>query len=262
MPPCMLAPLLLIATLALLIGAQRNERRGFERFRAIEDTGERQRIFRRWAIRGCALYLGMPLVGLALLGRIHALWIFPHEFAPLLPYAPVFSLGDSTFLTPLLIGAFGGLVLGGGILILRSRRPARAKRAFDISPMVPRNRTERLHILPVILNAGVSEEVCFRLYVPLLATLCGAPTWAAFLAAALLFGWLHRYQGWLGVLLSGAVGTALAVFYVGAMGLTLPITVHLALNLNALLLRPAIQRRFRARTAIDTDNTPVTPSPN
>jgi len=259
MPPHMLAPLLLIATLALLVWAQRNDRRGFERFRTIEDTLQRQRIFRRWAVRGCALYLGMPLAGLALLGRLQALWDFPHEFAPLLPYAPVFAVDDIAFLGPVLIGALGGLVLGGSILVLRSRRPAKPKHALDISPMVPRNRAETLHILPVILNAGVSEEVCFRLYVPLLATLCGAPAWAAFLAATLLFGWLHRYQGWLGVLLTGAVGATLAVFYVGAMGLALPVAVHLLLNLNALLLRPAIQRRFR-RTAIDTDNTPVTPS--
>jgi len=255
----LIAPLVLIATLALLAWSQRNDRRGFERFRAIEDTALRQRIFLRWAMKGCALYLGMPLLGLALVGRVDALWTFPEEFWPLLAYAPVLPVEDDAFLGAILGGALGGVVLGVAILFLRRRRQARPARATAISPMQPRNRAETLRILPLILNAGVSEEVCFRLYVPLLFTLSGAPAWAAFLATTLIFGWLHRYQGWLGIVLTGVVGALLAAFYIGAMGLAFPIVVHLVLNLNALILRPAIQRWFR-RAPIDSGNTPVTPS--
>ncbi|MEP9358566.1 CPBP family intramembrane glutamic endopeptidase [Sphingomonas sp. KR3-1] len=243
----LMPPVALIATLALLAWFHRNDRRNFERFRKIEDTRLRQRAFLRGAMKACALYLGMPLVGLVLLGRIDALWIFPREFWPLLPYAPVFALTDPTFLAEAAAGALGGAVLGMAILFRRRRGPRKPARALDITPMLPRNRAETLHILPLILNAGVSEEICFRLYVPLLITMCGAPAWAAFLAAAMLFGWLHRYQGWLGVVLTGVIGAALAACYVGTTGLVFPIVLHLLTNLNALILRPAIQKRFRAR---------------
>ncbi|MBL7599182.1 CPBP family intramembrane metalloprotease, partial [Escherichia coli] len=48
----------------------------------------------------------------------------------------------------------------------------------------------------------------------------------------------------LGILLTGAVGTVLAALYFAAMGLALPIAVHLVINFNALIVRPALQRRF------------------
>ncbi|WP_171012486.1 MULTISPECIES: CPBP family intramembrane glutamic endopeptidase [unclassified Sphingomonas] len=240
----LVAPVLLIMSLGVLAWFQRNDLRAFRRFREIEDTARRQRTFLRWARNACAMYLGMPLVGLALLGRIEALWTFPAEFAPLLAYAPVFPVGDRVFLGTMFASVLGGIALGVTLLYLRGRRPAGARRVLDISPMLPRNRAEALHLLPVILNAGVSEEICFRLYLPLLLALCGAPAWAAFLAATLIFAWLHRYQGWLGILLTGAVGTVLAALYFAAMGLALPIAVHLVINFNALIVRPALQRRF------------------
>jgi uncharacterized protein len=241
--------LVLAVTLALLLWFHRHDRRNFERFRAIEDSRRRQRIFLRGALKGAALYLAMPAIGLALIGRIEALWHFPREFAPLLPYVLIFDFADPAFLGAVGTGVAGGLVVGAALLFLRRRRPAKPRRALDFTPMVPRNRAEMLHILPLILNAGVSEEVCFRLHIPLLITLCGAPAWAGFLAASALFGWLHRYQGWLGILTTGLIGAVLAYFYLGALSLAVPIALHLLANLNALILRPAIQRRFRAPAA-------------
>ncbi|WP_163361569.1 hypothetical protein, partial [Enterobacter hormaechei] len=66
----LVAPVLLIMSLGVLAWFQRNDLRAFRRFREIEDTARRQRTFLRWARNACAMYLGMPLVGLALLGRI------------------------------------------------------------------------------------------------------------------------------------------------------------------------------------------------
>lgn len=73
----LVAPALLIASLAALARFQRSDVRSFRRFRAIEDTQRRQRTFLRWARNACAMYLGVPLLGLALLGRVEALWRFP-----------------------------------------------------------------------------------------------------------------------------------------------------------------------------------------
>ncbi len=52
-------------------------------------------------------------------------------------------------------------------------------------------------------SAGVVEEVFFRLYLPLLLVMAGMSAMAAFAAAVLPFALLHRYQGWIGVIVAG-----------------------------------------------------------
>jgi membrane protease YdiL (CAAX protease family) len=242
------APLLLIASLAVLVWFQRNDVRSFKRFREIEDSARRQRVFLRWARNACLMYLGVPLLGLALLGRIDALWRFPGRlFGPLLLVTPGFD--------PDLLGLMGGGVLGGviagAVLALRRRKRSRAPRTvpgLDITPMMPRNRAELLRVIPLAVNAGISEEVFFRLYLPLLITLCGAPPAFAFIAVTLIFGLLHRYQGWLGVIFTTALGAIFALLYLGAISLLAPIVFHVLINLNALVLRPALALRFPPRS--------------
>ncbi|WP_257215046.1 CPBP family intramembrane glutamic endopeptidase [Sphingomonas sp. R-74633] len=243
----LMPPLILLASLAALIWFQRNDVRSFTRFRAIEDSAHRQRVLLRWARNACLMYLGVPLIGLALLGRVEALWNFPAPFGPLLLVTPGFD--------PDLLGLMGGGVLGGAIagaaLALRRRKRTKAAKpvpGLDITPMMPRNRAELLRVIPLAVNAGISEEVFFRLYLPLLITLCGAPPAFAFVATTLIFGLLHRYQGWLGVLVTTALGAIFALLYLGAVTLLAPIIFHVLINLNALVLRPAIALRFRPRT--------------
>ncbi len=239
-----MAPALLVASLAVLAWFRRNDVRGFGRLRAIEDTQERQRAFLRWTRNACALYLGVPLIGLALLGRLDALWTFPDAFAPLTPAMPDFRISS-----PLVLGLMVGALFGGGalgaMLRLGRRRPARP--ALDITAMLPRNRAELLRVVPLAVNAGISEEIFFRLYLPLLIVLSGGAPAFAFIASTLLFGLLHRYQGWLGMALATLLAALFAALYLGTGGLAAPIFVHLLIDFNALVLRPAIALRFPAR---------------
>lgn len=252
--PAPMPVLLLVASLAVLIWFQRNDVRGFKRFRSIEDSAARQRTFLRWARNACLMYLGVPLIGLALLGRIGALWAFPMQL-----------FRDALTVTPALDGATLGLmavaVLTGGLIGLGLRKllgkpdylrkaylgkPARPVPGLDITPMLARNRAELLRVIPLAVNAGISEEVFFRLYLPLLITMCGAPPVFAFIAATLIFGLLHRYQGWLGVIVTTVLGAVFALLYLGALTLLAPIAFHLLINLNSLVLRPALMLRFPA----------------
>ncbi|MBB4837546.1 membrane protease YdiL (CAAX protease family) [Sphingomonas kyeonggiensis] len=246
MTHALIAPAVLAVTLTALAWLHRGGRRRFDRFRGIEDSADRRRTYLRWAAHGCLSNLGIPLVGLALLGRIDAMWSFPGEFAALAWTLPYFSMDDPTLLPILLIGLPLGSLLSIWIA-LRGPSP-RARRGYDLTPMLPRNRAELLAILPLVINAGVSEEIYFRLYLPLLLVLCGVPDWAAFLIALAIFAAVHRYQGWLGIVLTGAGGAAFTLFYLGGWGLMLPILLHLMANLNALVLRPAVRLRFRPRT--------------
>lgn len=242
------APLVLAMSLAALAWFQRNDVRGFERFRAIEDSAHRRRVFLRWTRNACLMYLGVPLLGLALLGRITALWEFPAPFAALTPAIPDFHFGS-----PLMLGAVAGAILGGGVLgamlqLQRPRRgPAKPPPGLDITAMQPRNWTELRAVLPLAINAGISEEVFFRLYLPLLIVASGGTPAFAFIASTLIFGLLHRYQGWLGVLLTTALAALFAAIYLGTGGLAAPIIVHLLIDLNALVLRPAVALGFRRR---------------
>lgn len=242
----LIAPALLAASLAVLLRLHRRGHARYQRFRTIEDSTARQRSYLRWAIHGGLSNLGIALLGLALLGRIDAIWSFPGEFAPLASATPRFPMGDPQFVLVLLIG----ITLGGMLNIwIAMRRPApRARHGRDLTPMLPRNRAELRAILPLVLNAGISEEVYFRLYLPLLLVLCGLPDWAAFLIALAIFAVIHRYQGWRRILLIGLAGASFTLCYLGSGGLVLPILLHLAANLNLLVLRPGVRLRFPTRS--------------
>lgn len=238
-------PLVLVLTLAALVWFQRRGAGSFRRFRAT-DSQTRQLIYLRWAMRSCLGNLGVALAGLALLGRLDAPWRFPDEFVGLALAAPYFPVGDPFFAGAVLVAAVIGLSLSAWVALRRP--PPRPRRGYDITPILPRNRAELIAAVPVILVAGFGEEVYFRLFLPLLLMLCGAPDWAAFLAATLLFALVHRYQGWLAILVTGLAGAVFALLYLGSWGLALPIALHLWANFNTLLLRPALALRFRPRT--------------
>ena len=54
------------------------------------------------------------------------------------------------------------------------------------------------------------------------------PLPVAVVLSSLLFGWAHSYQGWTGVIQSGAAGLVLAVIYVFTGALWIPIALHIA----------------------------------
>lgn len=240
------APALLAITLAALFWFQRNSVRHFAEFGAIDDTRRRQRTFLKWAAQGCVVYLGIPLIGLTLIGRLDALWDFPPEFWPVAIELPAI---DSEALAPLALGAAIGVAIVVIAVLIRNRvAPRKVKHAAPpkIAPLMPRNRAEALHLVPLILNAGVAEEVFFRVYLPLLLVLAGLNAMIAFAAVTVIFGLLHRYQGWVGIILTGVVGGYFAFAYLASGGLFLPVLLHLLLNSSSLLLRPAVQH-FSAR---------------
>jgi membrane protease YdiL (CAAX protease family) len=237
----MLTPALL---LAVAVGAcahfVRHDTRVFTRFKTVEDTPTRQRTFLRWTLHAAVYFLGMPLVGLALLGRIDALWVFPAEFTAIATDMPEVDDMSVGFVATLVGAVFAGGLLGG-LLAARRRKPIKPRKAIDIDAMIPRNRAEAVRIALLGANAALTEEVCFRLYIPLLFALLGVAPWIGFAASVLLFGAMHRYQGWLGMVLTSLLGMMFAFAYLASGGLALPILLHLLLNWNGLILRPAIK---------------------
>lgn len=191
----------------------------------------------RWLWRASIGFLLPTLLALLALGRIDALWTTPREFDPVaawLPYAEPLAIAPAVAL---------GLALGGGLIAARigwarwRGRPLSYRFVFP----APLAAHDRAHLLPAALVsvwAGVTEEVAFRLGLPLLLALVTGNAWIAFALATLIFAGLHRYQPWWGRLLVSGAGVVLAGVYLMTGALWLAITVHAIMDLLGLVVRP------------------------
>ena len=109
--------------------------------------------------------------------------------------------------------------------------------------MLPTTRSQRLLWVLVCLSAGIGEEWVYRGFVLhyLTAAWPGLAGWAVIVAAAMLFGIGHAYQGWRGILITAVVGLLLSVLYLGTGNLLLPMLMHVLIDLHILLLLPKLR---------------------
>jgi membrane protease YdiL (CAAX protease family) len=124
----------------------------------------------------------------------------------------------------------------------------------DVEPLLPRNGRERLIAIPLSLNAGFSEELFFRLALPLLIAHVTGSAVAALAIATVAFGLVHAYQGWKGVAGTALIGGVLMIQYLVHGSLLRVMVIHAAIDLVALLVRPALgewlARRQPVRSAV------------
>ncbi|GAA3261235.1 CPBP family intramembrane glutamic endopeptidase [Sphingomonas yabuuchiae] len=183
----------------------------------------------------------MPvLVGLALLGRSDALVVMPDEFAPVAAtMPPIFDSGEA--MQGMLIGgAIGGLVVGAVLARLRKRKPL-----GNISALLPRERREVKYAAALSIMAGVTEEAFFRLYLPLLVAMATGQAGIGFVASLILFGAMHRYQGWVGVAATTALGAVMTGLYLMTGSLWVVMLVHVLVDLNGLVVTPVLSGVLR-----------------
>lgn len=234
-----LAAVLLALALAAFIHFARGGEVGFPR--PYWPVG-RARYFTRAAARIVLLFGAPSLLLLGLAGRLPALAVMPREFESLRVVTGTVSLaGPAAWM----LG--GAITLGALIGAGASRLTRRRLQIGRLGAVLPRARTELGWGLLLSLVAGVCEEWFFRLLVPLLITLlCGSPL-IGFAAGTLLFGAAHRYQGWAGIIATTLVGALLAYAYVATGTLLVAIILHIAIDLNALVLRPLLTGRISLR---------------
>jgi membrane protease YdiL (CAAX protease family) len=80
----------------------------------------------------------------------------------------------------------------------------------------------------------------FRLALPALLFGIWADGPLAFVLATVLFGLLHLYQKWTGVLTATLLGAVFAYLYLVSGTILLPIALHLLVDLRALVLLPLV----------------------
>ncbi|TMJ12009.1 MAG: CPBP family intramembrane metalloprotease [Alphaproteobacteria bacterium] len=114
--------------------------------------------------------------------------------------------------------------------------------------LLPRNRQEAAIALILSLNAGFSEELFFRLALPLILFQITGSLLAAFALAAIAFGLAHAYQGWKGIAGTMIVGAFITLVYLSSGSLLRVILLHAAIDVVALVVRPAITKAIARRT--------------
>ncbi len=132
-------------------------------------------------------------------------------------------------------------VLGWSSVRLRPKvEKHRVKVSDNLGALLPGTPQERSWFGAISVGAGVSEELCFRgfLLYYLAAYLPNTPTWERVLAAAIVFGLAHIYQGWKPAIGTGVLGLILAGLYLLTGSLLLPTVVHAAIDLRVLLIFP------------------------
>ncbi|WP_263356216.1 CPBP family intramembrane glutamic endopeptidase [Acidicapsa ligni] len=224
----------------------RNDAADYAAFKLLTETSDRQKRYRIWTLKSFLLFFGTSLLGLAFLGKIHSLSTLPAEFAgvaeALRAHSRLWAVSKS-----FLIGFSGAIVagmVGGSIAATLLKHKKNIALTGDFEPLLPRNWAETFYTALLSLNAGLSEEFFFRLLIPLLLTLILGKAMLAFVLAAILFGLIHAYQGWVGVLATTVVGTLLTVLYVWTGNIWIAAGAHALLDLLNLVVRPSITRIF------------------
>jgi len=199
--------------------------------------------YRRWLRRAPLAFGASAIAALAIGGRLDALTRLPSEFAALAVEARwLAGFGGVAFEAAVLAGLSGGALVGLLLARWRLRRGKRPFSAGDIERILPRNRGEFAWTAALGTAAGIVEELFFRLALPLFATLATGSAPLGFVLATLLFAGAHRYQGWAGMAFSALAGALLATIYLATGELWFAMLVHVLLNLNGLVLRPAALR--------------------
>lgn len=191
----------------------------------------------RWIGRATLAFAAPALLALALLDGWAALVLLPVAFLPVAQFVPILSASD--LLPTILAGIpFGAAVVGLRILHLRRRGRPLPLTMIAPTPLAARAPRELLPAAVTALVAGVTEELAFRLAIPLLIARLTGNSWLGFAVATAAFAALHRYQPWWGQV--GVVLTALVfiALYLSTGALWLVMLLHGLIDVMALAVRP------------------------
>ncbi len=151
-------------------------------------------------------------------------------------------------LTLLPAGAMVGWTVGltlTGLLVILAFRPVEdclgGGRPELLRQLLPETPRERTVFGGLSLSAGVGEELAYRGYAFQAVQLLGVGPWGAALLSSVPFGFLHSYQGPVGVVRTGAMGFVLAVPVVLTGSLLPSMAAHALIDLLVgLLLGPRL----------------------
>jgi uncharacterized protein len=234
-----LLALFLVVAVLLVVRAANRDRRDYRRFKRLKTTRERQLVFGKWLRESFLLNGGLAAAVLL------ASWSYIGPASrSALDWVPVRWLHQN------LDGAFGlGVAIGAAIavavvlvlpVVLLRRQVDEIPAIGDVTALLPRTRGELKYGAGLSLNAGLVEELLFRLGMPALLFGITGDGALSFLLASLLFGLLHIYQKVLGVVGATILGIIFSLVYLLTGSIWVVIVVHALVDLRSLVLLPLV----------------------
>ena len=114
----------------------------------------------------------------------------------------------------------------------------------NIDFMLPQTKRERIVFIFVAATAGICEEIIFRgaMAVFLLNLPFDMSLTIVAIVSAIIFGAVHYYQGWKGMIATGLFGFAMFNLYTSTGSLLLPILVHFLIDLK-FVFKPTVGKK-------------------
>jgi uncharacterized protein len=232
----------------LIVRAARRDKRDYRRFKKLKSTRSRQKVLAKWLRESFFLFGALSCLVLL------AAWQYVS-----LASRDALTWRPLDWLSTHLSGDFGtGLAVGAAIafvlvlvlpVILFRDRINEVTAVGDITALLPRTRGELIYGAAMSVNAGVVEELLFRLGMPALLFGITGNGVVAFALAAVLFGLLHIYQGAWGVVGATLLGLLFTAIYLLSGSILVVIAVHALVDLRSLVLIPLVVRKVWRVTA-------------
>ena len=253
-------PILLGIALALLIAlltirALRKDRREYQQFKRFRGTLKRQRMYRKWLIDSLRTFGGASILVLLLAWNQVPLLLADVNSIGWVDSART-AFGESEVAIAIVAGILVVLVGGMVLAIYAARHIDEVSAIGDIQALLPRNRTELRYGALLSINAGVVEELLFRLALPALIYGVTGSAVAAILGSLALFGALHVYQGVAGVIGSTIVGGLLMFVYLATGSILVAMAVHALIDLRSLVLIPVVVYKVHKKPVRRTSPAP------
>lgn len=144
----------------------------------------------------------------------------------------------SWWLTGALTAATAGILVVSAIRLRGNAVRFREKADQRAGALLPNSTEERRWFAAVCVGGGIYEELAYRgfLFYYLGMVFPHSNMVEKVVVSALLFGIVHFYQGWRGIVSTGAAGLLLAGLYVASGNLLLPVVAHIIANMRVLLI--------------------------
>ena len=236
----------LVALIAILgYRAVRKDRNEYQRFKRFERTRNRQRMMRKWLLDSLTAFGGGAVIILVLAGQFVPLLQREVDRSPIGRWWHAL-LADTGGLLPGIAIGFAIALVGGTIAaVVLARRSDSVPTIGDIGALLPRNRPELVLGALLSVNAGIVEELLFRLAVPALIFGATGSALVAVIGSVMVFGALHFYQGWPGIVGATVIGVFLMVLYLATGSIIVAIVTHALIDLRSLVLIPMLVFRVQ-----------------
>jgi membrane protease YdiL (CAAX protease family) len=238
--PWILGGVFLLLLTFMAFNAVRKDRREYRRFKRLRSSTRRQKTFAKWLRESFVNFGGASVVVLLFAWQYVPLfldsvneWDFVDDARD--AFATTGWLGP-TLVTALVVALVGGAVLG----IVLARRETEIPSIGDVQALLPRNRSELRFGAALAINAGVVEELLFRLAMPALVFGFTGSAVAAVVVSVVVFGALHVYQGPAGIIGATIIGAVFMAIYLATGSIVVVIVVHALFDLRSLVLIPMV----------------------